>query len=83
MVTANRSDVERFEEIIGEMADLLEEAERITRRNADIFAQNRAKAYWVGAIENGLSAIGGNADMQETLVHMQENLPNDDLDSGR
>lgn len=77
-MTANRQDVARFEAIISEMENLLEDAKNIMRRNADSFHNDRASAYWVGSIENALSApVAGNCDMLETLDHMQGNLPED------
>lgn len=76
-MVANSQDVKRFEEIIKEMEDLLEDAKNIMRRNADSFHNDRANAYWIGSIDNALSATGGNCDMLETLDHMQGNLPED------
>ena len=46
---------DRLREIHQEMNDLLEEAKNIVRQNGSSFEYDRAKAYWIGWIDNALN----------------------------
>lgn len=74
---------ERLQEIKDEMKDLLEEAKNIVRRNADSFAYNRAKSYWIAQISMALDDdhdYVGNAgcNMQETIDAFDEDNDEDE-----
>jgi len=79
----DRSDWERLNDIRDEMNDLLEEAKNLVRLSGDKFAYDRAKAYWLGGMENYLgegklsSQLSG-CSMEETINSLEPCDEDDD-----
>ena len=63
----------RLREIQEQMQDLLEEAKNLVRTNCSKFTYERAKAYWLSAIENGLGKpFNGEATIEEVILELEE-----------
>lgn len=53
-MSLDKEDWERLEAIRCEMQELLEEAKHLVRRSGERFEYERAKAYWIGYMDNAL-----------------------------
>jgi hypothetical protein len=76
-------DWERLSEIRDEMADLLEEAKQLIRRSGDKFAYERARAYWLGDMDNALydgKSWDGTCNMEETIRALDPGEESDEDD---
>lgn len=75
----DQSDWERLQEIRDELKDLIEEAGNLVRMSGDRFAYERAKAYWLGYMQN---AIDGKplipCDMDETIRSLEPGEESDE-----
>lgn len=68
----SRNDWDRLQEIRDQLDVLVEEAGRLVRRSNNQFDYHRAKAYWLGHMENAIS--GGSlvgCDMDETIRSLE------------
>lgn len=64
---------QRLAEIKDEMECLLEEAKRIVQTECRKFTYSRAKAYWIGAIENAIgSPLNGEATIDEAIRELED-----------
>lgn len=73
----NLNDIERLREFQEEMLCLVEESRNILRREGIVY--ERAKAYWLTAIENSLTGLTPYDISMESTI--EELAPDDDDDS--
>lgn len=64
---------DRLKEIKEEMEVLLNEAKEIVQTECRKFTYSRAKAYWIGAIENAIgSPLNGEATIDEAISELED-----------
>jgi hypothetical protein len=64
---------DRLKEIKEEMEGLLNEAKHIVQTECRKFTYTRAKAYWIGAIENAIgSPLNGEATIDEAISELED-----------
>lgn len=73
----DKIDHDRLKEIREEMMNLLDEATTLIRQTGDRFVLERAKAYWIGSIDQGL----GEGNYVDTYYHTMKKTI-DELDPG-
>jgi len=80
-----QDDVERFEEIMEEIEDLVDEAYQIARMAESMMIAKRAEAYWKAQILGTVRGRGSMTPMSDTLDELKEEVegPSDiDADEG-
>jgi hypothetical protein len=82
------ADIDRFEEIIGEIARLVDDAFTIVRMSGNRTEEERARSYWRGHIQGALGenyseyAGGSMVSMEDTLNTLREDNPSEDEEEG-
>jgi hypothetical protein len=71
------SDVERFQEIMDEIEELVEEAYQIVQMGDNRAAARRAEAYWKAQIPAIVSGRGSMVSMRDTILELSEEAVGD------